>query len=937
MAEVHPTLQNPNLRFALLGSAGEDLKRPFERGWQETANYTFDDPKLLAHRGNYGVCGGYGDLHILDCDDLSRWEELGVLPLIPATFTVESRPGHRQFYLRCKGHFESGGLFDPKRLEMNENGKPEHVHIGDLKSGSKGGICGGQAVGPGCKHPSGSTYVVVVEAPIAEVTPEHLHSILGKFKRSKRADTNYEKLEQAVTAARQRKYEDSDPLDRLQVRDIMPPEGHVTQSGGELRGDHPVHGSTNGGNYVINLQKNVWHCMRCESGGGPAQAIAVKHGLISCSDARPGVLRGDLFRKVLEIAERDYGLGNGHKPRAGEIAEKTLQCIDSEPLTEGGNATRLERLHGDDLRFNHSTKSWYLWEGGRWKIDTDGGAARLAVDVISSLYEMAAMADGRDERNAIAKFAKETDSRKGINNMLALAESRLKFAVTYEKLDTDPWLLGADGVTMDLRTGEAREPRREDLITRSVGTEYDPDAKCPLWENFLEQILPDPELRAYVKRAVGYCLTGSMVEQVFFFCHGSGANGKSVFLGVLRSLLGDYAKQADFSTFLVQHTEKVRNDLAALNGARLITATEAEEGGQLSMQVIKSWTGEDPITTRFLFGEFFTFRPVGKLWLAANNKPAISDRNLAAWRRVRLIPFTVTIPEERQDKKLEQKLLKELPGILNWALEGLKDYLENGLQPPAAVKIATNEYRLENDSLSQFISTCCIVDKLKVCTNRDLFTAYQIFCRDTGLRALSQHKFSTELKGYPGVSSVRSKYGANWLGIGLKNELVTDGDGSKSIRSANLVTEVTQFPESSRVEKNSKNFPDFKSHPSPDSDLNPSPVQNGQNTGDEKGGGEESKMTSETSEKTDQSEGQTGPTIGPHPRKDEPTPTKKPDQRAKVRVEIIAKDGYRTQIAAEGNPNKFVDRLFECGQIVELERWKAADLIKRGIAKAVEA
>jgi hypothetical protein len=306
MAEIHPRLQTPERRFVLLGSHGEELKKPFEKSWQETANYQYNDQKLLAHRGNYGVCGGYGDLHILDSDDLARWEEMGVLPLIPPTFTIESRPGHRQFYVTCKEHFQSGGLFDPERTELNDQGKPEYIHIGDLKAGSKAGICGGQAVGPGCRHPSGSIYQVIIDAPIAEVSRELLKSIISRFKSSKKVNTNYQRAEEQTTNAKRRKYEEKTSLDLLLVVDIMPPKGEINRSGDELRGDHPVHGSTNGGNYVINTAKNVWSCKRCESGGGAALAIAVKHGIISCSDAAVGVLRGNLFKEVLKVA-REYG------------------------------------------------------------------------------------------------------------------------------------------------------------------------------------------------------------------------------------------------------------------------------------------------------------------------------------------------------------------------------------------------------------------------------------------------------------------------------------------------------------------------------------------------------------------------------------------------------------------------------------------------------
>jgi len=349
MVEIHPRLRKDELRFVLLGSFGEDLKKPFEKDWQKKSNYRYDDPRLSEHMkrgGNYGVAGGYGDLHIIDCDDLNRWLEMGVMSLIPPTFAIESRPGHRQFYLKCEEHFNSVGLFDPERTEINKQAKHDYVHIGDIKAGAKDGICGGQAVGPSCRHQSDSTYQVVQDLPIAEVSREHLQSIISRFKTSRSVNANYKRLEGDLANSKRRKYTEKDPLDSLQVEDIMPPEGNVSRSGDELRGDHPIHGSTNGGNYVINTAENKWHCFRCESGGGPALAIAVKHDIISCSNAQAGELRGDLFRQVLEIAKAQY------LPHA--YSEPTIRkvSLDDQSGTVGvgedGTIKRVVALSKDD-------------------------------------------------------------------------------------------------------------------------------------------------------------------------------------------------------------------------------------------------------------------------------------------------------------------------------------------------------------------------------------------------------------------------------------------------------------------------------------------------------------------------------------------------------------------------------------------------------------
>jgi putative DNA primase/helicase len=476
-----------------------------------------------------------------------------------------------------------------------------------------------------------------------------------------------------------------------------------------------------------------------------------------------------------------------------------------------------------------------VWDGQRWEVDSNGSAYRFCDDVIREIYsESGNQLDSKD-RQEWAKFAIRSDSGRGYRDMLFLASFNKAIAITSDLLDTNPWLLNTTNLTINLKTFEAREPRREDLITKTVGTEYDLTAKCPIWMKFLERTFGgDQELINYIQRAAGYSLTGSMVEQIYFFCHGTGANGKSVFLATLRTLLGDYAKQASFDTFLIQHTAKVRNDLAALAGARVITASEAEEGSRLSMQIIKSWTGGDPITARFLFGEDFTFKPTGKIWLAANTKPIISERNYAAWRRVHLIPFAVTIPLEEQDRELETKLLEELPGILIWALKGLKEYHRIGLQPPEAVKAATDAYRRENDSLAAFVSECCEVQRLAICKNSDIFNAYLDFCRMGGEEAISQKKFSEDLISLKGIKKTRDRsLGMIWHGIQLSKKW--SGPENTNQHQAQDVKDVKPNPQSFQYSPHGENLSEMPSHPSQPSQDSDSKKQDPSRPGEEEG------------------------------------------------------------------------------------------------------
>lgn len=592
-------------------------------------------------------------------------------------------------------------------------------------------------------------------------------------------------------------------LPALSITDVVNTRGWE-ESGGQLFGPHPTLGSSTGRNVVINPGMNVYAYMHngLKRGGDAWTWLACEAGIISWENAGVGALRDP--ESMIKVKE--YAVQKGHFPREtlfstiipnkAKIDDKII--VDSDPLTEGGNATRLVRLYGDDIKYCHTYKKWLIWDGTRWQIDSNGRILRLAEDIVRYLYKMAANAESKDDRDALAKFAKKADGNFHIKNVLEIAKNREQVAITSNILDCDEWQLCAPNCSINLKTLEHRKPSREDLITKRIGCNYEANAICPLWESFLEKIFRgDQELIRYLQRAVGYTLTGSTQEQVYFFLHGSGANGKSVFLGILRALMGEYAKQASFDTFLVQRDTKVRNDLAALAGARLIAASEAEEGSRMSMQVIKAWTGCEPITARFLFGEDFTFKPVGKIWMAANTKPIISERNFAAWRRVHLIPFLVTIPKTEQDKELESKLIKELPGILNWALEGLKEYHRIGLEAPLAVKAATETYRRENDSLEAFIAEACQVQKLAVCKNKDLFYAYERFCYEFGLNALKQNKFSMELKTRSGLESKHTENGTIWRGIGLKPEYLESASGVQQIsEKSEKLTDLTANPQS---------------------------------------------------------------------------------------------------------------------------------------------
>ncbi len=439
--------------------------------------------------------------------------------------------------------------------------------------------------------------------------------------------------------------------------------------------------------------------------------------------------------------------------------------------TDAGNGEHFARLYGDRIRYDHRRGRWLVWNGNWWRDDDRGEVRRLAKEAARDRYLSGAGIADLDERRAEARFAIASENRNRLEAMLTAARSESPIADAGDRWDADPLLMGVANGVVDLRTGGLRPGVPGDRITLHNDVAFDRDARCPRWERFLDEILEgDASLIDYVRRAVGYSLTGDTSAQCVFTCWGAGSNGKSVFLATVRAIAGGYATNTPFATFEQMSRSGIPNDLAALAGRRIVTASEVNEGTRLNEARLKALTGGDPITARFLHGEFFTFQPVLKLWLAVNHKPVVKDDSHGFWRRVRLIPFTRRFSSDA-DPGLIHQLRAESPGILAWAVQGAIDWQRDGLEAPDPVTAATEIYRAESDPLGDFLDDCTVSAPGVEAAAGSLYSAYRSWAAEASLRereVLTSTAFGGRLSGR--YQKVKRKRGWVYLGVGLRGE-----------------------------------------------------------------------------------------------------------------------------------------------------------------------
>jgi putative DNA primase/helicase len=447
--------------------------------------------------------------------------------------------------------------------------------------------------------------------------------------------------------------------------------------------------------------------------------------------------------------------------------------------TDLGNAERFVDTHRDRVLWCPARKAYLCWDGKRYAWDECGEAVKLAHLTARSIFHEAADAESDEEQKAISKWALASQNESRINAMLSQARPYL--AVGMEELDRDPWLLNCQNGTLDLRTGRLKDHDPADRITKIVPVDYDPDAPYPRFKQFLKETLADDAVITFVKRYSGYTLTGITRERLLAILYGFGKNGKTTLVELLHEVLGDYARNTDVETLLIKKYQGVGNDVAALKGARFVSAAEVEKGRRLAESKVKQLTGRDTVTARFLFGENFDFKPEFKLWLSTNNKPVIQGTDDAIWDRIRLIPFTQRFDGTKADPKLPDKLRNELAGVLAWIVEGCLEWQEHGLEEPKTVTDATKQYREEMDTLASFLDEVCVIGPNYRVLAEVLYQRYAMWCDKSGERKDPKKAFVARLEER-GFDRRRETAGVTkgryiWLGIGFRSGDEPPGDG----------------------------------------------------------------------------------------------------------------------------------------------------------------
>lgn len=476
---------------------------------------------------------------------------------------------------------------------------------------------------------------------------------------------------------------------------------------------------------------------------------------VSTSDTKSNLSGPEAIRRAIQDAEviefpERHGGGNWG-PQDLELTHNARNDI--------GNAERLRARFGHDLLCVRGL-GWHVWTGTHWELDGGEEAVKIRAQQTAVAIRREVKAIGANPPQDVGQ--KELDEMieghskwavcSGNSNRLTsmVTEARAHLTESSDVMDANPLLVNVKNGTLEIKGAcETLVPHdRADRISKVIDVVYDPDATCPRFDAFLERVQPDASVRLFLQRWFGYCLTGLTHEQKLVFFFGEGANGKSVMVDVISRIMGAYSVSLPFTSLLRDDNKgggDASPDLARLPGARFVRASEPEKGSRFSEAMIKAVTGGEQMTVRQLRKEFFDFVPQFKLTLSGNHKPRVMGQDHGIWRRLKLVPWPVIIPEREWDTELVHKLFAERSGIFNWMLDGARMYLEKGLCAPDAIEAATKEYRTDSDPLGQFVAGCVEFDPGARVQGADMFSAYVAFCRANGEQPWKQRTFGDGL------------------------------------------------------------------------------------------------------------------------------------------------------------------------------------------------
>ncbi|MFB6089031.1 MAG: phage/plasmid primase, P4 family [Candidatus Aenigmatarchaeota archaeon] len=726
-------------------------KGPFEKRWQKDNNYRYNDAEFQEWDGNYGVVCGFGDLTVIDADNEITEEK--VENHLPETFTVETGSGGKHYYFICKD------IEKPIRLKQEEYGD-----LGDVQFKGK------QVVGPGSLHPNGSTYSVLKDKKIKEISVVDIKKALKDLIKNSSVDKVKEEED------RKRKKHN---IDELNITDVVDTSG-LTKRGNEYQGPHPIHGSTTGMNFCVNPSKNVWHCFRknCDSGGGPLSWIAVKEGIINCSEAQPGGLQGDVFRKVLKIAKDKYGL---------EINEDKNIENDKTDLpffTEDGKFVPLwmaENIMNDYHFATHEeTEELYVYENGIYKakgvsVVKSESQKRLKEYVKTHYVNEALEAVKRDNYTPQEKFNNPNDGIVVENGLLKVEERELKdHSPEYVHLTKIPW-------------------------------KYDPEADCPKIKQFISEIVNEGD-KKLIQEMFGYCLLKDYPFSKAFMLLGSGANGKSTLLQLLKIFLGeDNIATPSLQDLLQDKFAKIQLFGKLANIHADLSSKKLENTGTFKML-----TGGDMMYGQKKFQDPIKFKNHAKLIYSANELPKTDDRTEAFFRRWIVIEFPNQFSGEDADPDLPDSLIdeEEMSGLLNWALDGLERIKEqNGFSQTESREEIEKKWIMKTDSLRAFLDIACETETDAYVVKKDFYELYKKFCSENNVYTVKKGQVTKRLPTLkPQIHLERVGKNNKIGGFGNRPRIWKNLEIKKSfIKENSYVQEVQPLRTSSIVRANNNN------------------------------------------------------------------------------------------------------------------------------------